>query len=156
MKLRGMIRLTLACAVPLLWAACGGGDANGVTGASSGPQYPSVSGRWEGTVTLLGVEFPAALELSQSQQRVQGTLTVEGYGMNDIAGTISEFGVLQFEGEPPSGCISYSTIPPHLGLEERNRVLEGAVRRLSPNLGGPCGSGLLITEDGELEVRKVS
>jgi len=156
MKLTRMLAVTLACATPLLMTACGGGDSNGVTGASPSPQYPSVGGRWEGTVTVFGVEYPAVLELEQTQQQVRGMLTVEGYGENEISGTISEFGVLAFEGEPPSGCISYSTIPPHLGLEERNTILEGPVRRLSPSLGGPCGSEPLIAAEGEMEVRKTS
>jgi hypothetical protein len=157
MKQTRTLAVTLACAVPLLLAACGGGDSNGVTGASSAPQFPSVGGRWEGTLTILGVRFAAILDLSQSQQHVEGTLRVKGYGTNDVTGTISEFGVLEFEGEPPSGCISYSTIPPHLGLEERNTMLEGPLQRVSPSLGGPCdGFEPLITENGELELRRSS
>jgi hypothetical protein len=156
MKLQRTTAVALAGLVPLLLGACGGGS-DDVTGASAGPRYPAVGGHWEGTVTLLGVEFPARLELTQSQDRVQGTLTVEGYGKNEIAGTVSEFGVLEFEGEPPSGCTTYSTVPPHLGLEESNTALEGPVRRLSPSLGGSCdGFDPLIAEDGELEMRKAS
>lgn len=155
MRSMRMLGVALACTAPLLLVACGGGDSNGVTDPNPAPRYPAVGGRWEGQWTAYGIDTPATLELDQSQDRVQGTLTV-GTHVNQIAGTVSEFGVLQFQGQPPSGCISYSTASPHLGLEERNTAMEGPLQRSSPNLGGPCGSGPLLQEDGALGLAKVS
>ncbi len=154
MNLRKMMATILACAAPLLLASCGGGDSERVTGASSGPRYPAVSGSWEGHWEGSGIETDAFLDLSQDRNQVRGTLTV-GRVVNRVSGTVSEFGVLTFQGQPPgSGCTTYSTKSPHLVLEERNTTLDGPVERSEPNLGGPCG-GLSFLTEGRMELRKV-
>lgn len=156
MNLHKMMAVTLACSAPLLLAACGGGDSGGVTGASSAPQYPLVNGSWRGNWEGSGFQTAASLALSQNRNQVQGTLTV-GRVTNEVSGTVSEFGVLTFQGQSPgNGCITYWTESPHLVLEERNTTLDGPVVRSEPNLGGPCGSGLSLLTEGRMELRKVS
>jgi hypothetical protein len=154
MKLHEMVALTLACAAPLLLAACGGGDSESVTGAGS--TYPSVSGTWEGRWTQVG-GGPGAdvtLELGQSRDQVQGRLTV-GRVVNEVTGTVSELGVLHFRGQEADGCITYSTESPHLVLRGGNATLDGPVVRSEPNLGGPCTVAIHLLTEGRMELRKV-
>ena len=145
--------MVLAGTLALSLAACGGGDSDDVAGPSSAPRFPSVNGTWNGQWSGAGIAFPATLELRQSHGQIQGTLTI-GRHVNEIAGTVSEFGVVRFQGQQPGGCLNYSTEAPHLGLEESNTTLDGPVVRSEPNLGGPCGSGPLFLTQGQIDLRK--
>jgi hypothetical protein len=143
--------LAVASLSPFLLGACGGGS-EGVTGSS--PRFPSVSGNWRGEWSA-GASRPAAatLSLTQSGDRVQGTLTV-GRDVNEITGTISEFGVLEFTGRDTNeanGCDAYYSDRPHLSLSDQSSELGGPVRRVSWD----CVSGRRSNEGGVIELERV-
>jgi hypothetical protein len=148
----------IVAAMPLV-SACGqGGSMVGpspVPTPDPGPRYPNVAGNWRGTFSGSSASIQATLSLRQSGGSVSGVLTV-GRDENEIAGEISEFGVLEFEGRDmrSGSCISYYTTGDHLGLSNQNSRLSGPVRRLVPNLGS-CSSGLFLNQGGSLRLDKV-
>jgi hypothetical protein len=78
---------------------------------------------------VVGLAFDGHLNLTQNQNRVAGTLTV-GNEVNEVSGTIDEFGVLEFDGrdtDESNGCTAYYSDRPHLALSDQNSVLEGPV-----------------------------
>ncbi len=147
-------RLMAAVVVPLLLGACGGGESSGVTGATPGSRYPSVGGNWRGEWSSgSGRPVAVTLRLTQSGSQVRGTLTAGG-DENDVTGTVTEFGVLEFSGrdtDEANGCSAYYTDRPHLALSEQNTALSGPVRRALSD----CVSGRLLNEGGVMELDKV-
>lgn len=146
--------LAAAVVTPLVLGACGGGESSGVTGPTSGPRYPVVEGNWRGEWSA-GSSRPATvtLRLTQSGSQVRGTLTV-GRDENEVSGTISEFGVLEFNGrdtDESNGCSAYYTDRPHLALGQQNTELSGPVRRASSD----CVSGRIRNQGGVMELDKV-
>ena len=152
MKLHTVVSIAMAGLSPFVLGACGGGS-DGGTGVTTSTRYPDVAGNWRG-------EWPAearrpsavTLRLTQNGNQLQGTLTV-GNTVNEITGTVSEFGALEFQGRDTdrgNGCASFYTDPP-LALGERNSELSGIVRRSS---SADCG-GRSHNEPGEMELDKV-
>jgi hypothetical protein len=148
----------IVAAMPLVGACDGGGSMAGPSPLPTpepGPRYPNVGGNWRGTFVGSSGSSQATLSLRQSGASVSGVLTV-GRDENEVAGEVSEFGILEFEGrDMRSGhCVRYYTTGDHLGLSEQNSRLSGPVRRLSPNLGS-CSSGLYLNQGGTLRLDKV-
>jgi hypothetical protein len=152
MKQSSVTVLAAAVVTSFLLGACGGGESSGVTGAS-GPRYPAVNGNWRGEWSTGSGRSTVTLRLTQSGSRVQGTLTV-GRDENQVSGTISEFGVLEFSGRDTNqsnGCDAYYTARPHLALSEQNTELSGPVRHTSSD----CVSSRVLNQGGVMELDKV-
>jgi hypothetical protein len=152
MKLHTVVSVAMAGLSPLVLGACGGG-ADDVTGVTTSTRYPSVAGNWRGEWPA-GARRPSAvtLKLTQNGNQLRGELTV-GRDVNEITGTVTEFGELEFQGRDTdrgNGCAFYYTDPP-LALTERNSELTGIVRRSS---NSDCGNRYL-NEAGDMELDKV-
>ncbi len=152
-KLHKVMAVAVVSLSPFVLGACGGGS-EGVTGASSGPRYPSVSGNWRGDWSASSSVVPVTLKLSQNGGEVRGTLTV-GRLASEITGTISEFGVLEFAGRSTDtgrGCVAYYSNRPHLALSEGNSEMGGPVEQAS----APCSDATrVLRRGGVMELDKV-
>jgi len=152
MKLHRVMAVVMMSVSPFVLGACGGGSES-VT--APGPSYPGVGGSWRGEWSSSASRpSTVTLSLSQSGSQIWGTLTV-GKTVNEITGTIDEFGLLEFGGRDTNqqnGCAAFYTNP-QLALAEQGSELTGPVGRASSDCSG---GGRVLRSGGEMELDRVS